>query len=231
MRGLLDSWSKSKRQDHEQSLTQILSKMFKGKGQTPDELFNFVVSSSSSLESRRKRTAAYYRRRGTFHQKRGNLDLAHAYIREAKSEDPESVAIQNDYVSILKAKRMSRYDPNFEEHFPHDDQLRPRLSRLQSCELHSPDFVVEYLGAIRKLESDGEERSSRLAKKLREGFNLRVTHSADETQNEWSYAVNEVVGLAEMQDMPPTPRSISSELHIGLRTNVAELPGDGISHG
>jgi hypothetical protein len=217
LRGLLEPWSKEKREDFDTSLGRIASKfvgrMLKPKSNNPTKekrphWWNFVASSKSEEPERRHRIAFYYNRRGVFYQMRGHLkleegnseqakqalhlfEIARAYLRQANSEDSEHLSIQFNYVSVLKAIRMIHFDPILETILSSDFTLSRRDTVLSVSgtgeDPRVTAFRSEYLLALTMLRDFGSDTSKRLAHQLQKRSMPAVDMEFARRQGEWSY--------------------------------------------
>jgi hypothetical protein len=238
LRGLLKPWSKEKREDFDTSLARIASKfvgrMLKPKSNKPTterrpHWWNFVASSKSEEPERRHRIAFYYNRRGVFYQMRGHLkleegdsepalhlfEIARAYLRQANTEDSEHLSIQVNYVSVLKAIRMIRFDPILETILSSDFTLSRRDTVLSVSGTGEDPRVTAfrsgYLLALTMLRDFNSDTSKRLAHQLQKRSMPAVDMEFARRQGEWSYkqSIDQPLGVSEL-DVDDEPRILDA---------------------
>jgi len=123
---------------------------------------------------------------------RGNLDLAHTYLKEANSADPNNLSIQTNYVRILKAIRTSLNDPVLEDHLSSNYGLSRRDTGF-SAALHGEQhqgsalFFSEYLRAINMFNDASGEATKGLAQQLQDRSMPASDIDLSRRQGEWSY--------------------------------------------
>jgi hypothetical protein len=238
LRGLLEPWSKEKREDFDTSLARIASKfvgrMLKPTSNKPTterrpHWWNFVASSKSEEPERRHRIAFYYNRRGVFYQMRGHLkleegdsepalhlfEIARAYLRQANTEDSEHLSIQVNYVSVLKAIRMIRFDPILETILSSDFTLSRRDTVLSVSGTGEDPRVTAfrsgYLLALTMLRDFNSDTSKRLAHQLQKRSMPAVDMEFARRQGEWSYkqSIDQPLGVSEL-DVDDEPRILDA---------------------
>lgn len=72
--------------------------------------WNFRSSCSCSPQNQMQKDADYYSKRGLFHLRRGNAELAYNYLKEAHTLDWTEETIKNNYAKALVALRKERKD-------------------------------------------------------------------------------------------------------------------------